>query len=482
MKSNHGLHSFFGKNQLCTLASYDVESIGKFGRMFRNVSPLYNNPQELNKLGAKGGPMDINGSPQFTANVPLGMIFFGQFIDHDVTFDTTTSFTSINNPSSVENTRTATLDLDSIFGGGPEDEPFLYDKPNGRGLYLLTGKTNQNQGQGAALEKHDLARTGTETAIIGDPRNDENRVISQLQLAFIRFYNARYDALKQADSHKGAGELYEEARRDVTMHYQWIIVNEFLPLLCGSKIVNSILGSGRKFYKPCNDSFIPVEFSVAAYRFGHSMINQEFKLQPAGTVRNIFSKEFGRGFEKIKNLDQVIAWESLFDFDGNYQRAETLNTKMASILLELPFIASNNPGDRSLATKNLRRGQSFLLPSGESVAKAMGRDAAEIYSVTNLVENLANNNSIDMNNGTPLWFYILAEAEEIGRMDQNNNLPGEGLGPVGATIVAETIIGLLERDERSYLGSNRDWAPTLGTNGTFSMKDLLTIAGTAVEL
>ncbi|SCY30062.1 Animal haem peroxidase [Nonlabens sp. Hel1_33_55] len=482
MKSNHGLHSFYGKNKLCTLASYDVESIGKFGRMFRDVSPLYNNPQELNKLGAKGGPMDINGSPQFTSNVPLGMIFFGQFIDHDITFDTTTSFTSINDPSNVENTRTATLDLDSIFGGGPEDEPFLYDKPNGRGLYLLTGKTNQNQGQGAALEKHDLARTGTETAIIGDPRNDENRVISQMQLAFIRFYNALYDEKKQADPHKSAAEIYEEAREEVTLHYQWIVVNEFLPLMCGSKIVNEVLGSGRKFYKPCHQAFIPVEFSVAAYRFGHSMINQDMKLQPSGTMRNIFSKEFGRGFEKIKNQGQVIEWETLFDFDGSYQRSETLDTKMASILLELPFIQSSNPADKSLATRNLRRGQSFLLPSGETIAKCMERDAAEVDNVKNLIENLANNHSIGLDNGTPLWFYILAEAEVIGRMDKNNNLPGEGLGPVGATIVAETIIGILEMDERSYLGSNRDWAPHLGTNGVFTMKDLLNIADTAVEL
>ncbi len=482
MRSNHGMHSFFGKNDLCKIEFYNVESIGKFGRMFRNVSPLYNNPQVLNKLGEKGGAMDINGSPQFTANVPLGMIFFGQFIDHDITFDTSSSFSSINNPNSIDNTRTATLDLDSIFGGGPEDEPFLYDKPNGRGLYLLTGKTNQNQGQGAALEKHDLARTGTETAIIGDPRNDENRVISQMQLAFIRFYNALYHKKKTDDPHKSAGELYEEARHEATMHYQWIVVNEFLPLMCGSKIVNSVLGSGRRFYKPCNEPFIPLEFSVAAYRFGHSMINQEFKLQPSGPVHNIFSPQFGRGFEKIKNAGQIIEWESLFDFDGNYQRAEKLNTKMASILLELPFINSSNPGDKSLATRNLRRGQSFLLPSGESIATFMGRDAGEIDSVKDLIENLSSTHNLDMGSGTPLWFYILAEAEKIGRMDTLNNLPGEGLGPVGATIVAETIIGILEKDERSYLGSNRDWSPSLGTNGVFTMKDLLTMANTAVEL
>jgi len=482
MKNNHGQHSFFGKNALCTLKSYQFESIGRFGRMFREVSPLYLNPIELNKLGAPGGPMEGTSIAQLTSNVPLGMIFFGQFIDHDITFDTHSNFSSINNPTEIENTRSANLDLDCVFGGGPEDEPFLYDKPNGRGLYLLTGKSNQNQGQAAKLEKHDLARTGTETAIIGDPRNDENRVVSQFQLAMIRFYNANYDAIKTADPAKSAVEIYEEARKRVMYHYQWIVVNEFLPLLCGSKIVGEILGSGRKFYKPCNGAFIPVEFSVAAYRFGHSMINQELKLQPTGDTHSIFSSEFGRGFEKIKNEKQIIHWEALFDFDGNYQRAEKLDTKLAAILLDLPFINSNNPADRSLATRNLRRGQSFLLPSGETIAQCMQRDTAEINDVKNLIQNLSQNHAINLENGTPLWFYILAEAEEIGRVDSSGNKPGEGLGPVGATIITETIIGLLEMDENSYLGSNRDWSPTLGVNGVFTMKDLLTMSNSAIEL
>jgi len=482
MKNNHGQHSFYGKNQLCTLKSYEYESIGRFGRIFRDVSPLYNNPIELNKLGAPAGPMEGPATASLTSDVPLGMIFFGQFVDHDITFDTQSNFSSINNPIQIENTRSANLDLDCIFGGGPEDEPFLYDNANKRGLYLLTGRTNQNQGQAAKLEKHDLPRTGTETAIIGDPRNDENRVISQFQLAMIRFYNANYDAIKTTDPHKSAAEIYEEARHLVTFHYQWIVVNEFLPLLCGSKLVSEILGSGRKFYRPCNQAFIPVEFSVAAYRFGHSMINQELKLQPSGDTHSIFSKEFGRGFEKIKNEKQVIEWEALFDFDGNYQRSEKLDTKLAAILLDLPFINSTNPGDRSLATRNLRRGQSFLLPSGETIAKSMDRDTSEIDDVKNLIQNLAQDHNIDLENGTPLWFYILAEAEEIGRIDSSGSKPGEGLGPVGATIVAETIIGLLEKDENSYLGSNRDWSPTLGTNGVFTMKDLLTMSSTATDL
>lgn len=489
MKStqHHGRHSFVGKNKLCTMTSYEKERIGRFGRIFRELSPLYLNPKTLTNLGVKKGPMDSKNSPKFTKNIPLGMIFFGQFLDHDITFDTSSNFSRINSPSTIENKRTAQLDLDCVFGGGPEDEPFLYDNPNGRGLYLLTGKTNKNHSQIAKLEKHDLARNGNGTALIGDPRNDENRVISQFQLAMVRFYNAVYDDIKThyvtQSIDKSAVEIYEEARQLVTWHYQWIVVNDFLPSLCGHKVVNDILGKGRKFYKPCGDAFIPVEFSVAAYRFGHSMIAQNLKLQVSGNAHSIFSNEFGKGFSKIKDTKQIVEWETLFDFNGNFQKAEQLDTKLATILLDLPFVNSTNSSDRSLATRNLRRGQSFLLPSGESVAKYMKRPKSERKDVKNLIDNLVAAFDINLDAGTPLWFYILAEAEEIGKLKlEGGSMPGEGLGPVGATIVAEVIIGLLELDPASYLGSNRDWSPTLGMSNDYKMSDLLKKSLTAIDL
>ncbi|MBR9915177.1 MAG: peroxidase [Algicola sp.] len=484
---HHGRHSFVGKNELCSMSSYDKEQIGRFGRMFRSLSPLYLKPKSLEALGSADGPM-LSGDPaNFTNDIPLGMIFFGQFIDHDITFDTTSNFFSINSPTEIENTRSANLDLDCVFGGGPEDEPFLYDNPNTRGLYLLTGKTNNNQGQGVALEKHDLPRTGTGTAIIGDPRNDENRVLSQLQLAMIRFYNAAYDKLKSdyaANSiSKSSKDIYEEARELVTWHYQWVVINEFLPAMCGQKIVSDILGKGRQVYKPCDTGYIPVEFSVAAYRFGHSMIAENIKLQPTGTEGSIFSPAIGMGFSPIKNNNQIIDWKSFFDFDGTHQKAEQLDTKLAKALLDLKFINSTNPADRSLATRNLRRGQSFLLPSGESVAKCLDRPQSEIDDVKNLINNIAQTHDIDLSAGTPLWFYILAEAEEIGKLnDSGGSTPGEGLGPVGAIIVAEVIIGLLELDPHSFLGSNRDWTPSFGNGNEFTMKDLLEMANTAIEL
>ena len=465
------------------MSSYRKQPIGRFGRMFHELKPLYTHPSILAAIGEVPGPM--NKPTEVSANVPLGMIFFGQFIDHDITFDTESNFTSINIPETIENTRSAQLDMDCVFGGGPEDEPFLYKKPKD-GLYLLTGKTNHNFDQNANLEKHDLPRNGAKIAIIGDPRNDENRVVSQLQLAFIRFYNAIYHELYDVTPKPDAVETHHKARELATWHYQWVVVNEFLPAMCGSHVVNKILGEGRQYYCPEQDNFpafIPVEFSVAAYRYGHSMIAQKIQLSNGAAPVDIFSSDFGQGFTPVSSNDQIIDWNLFFDFDGNYQRAEKLDTRMAEALLDLKFIDSTNPADRSLATRNLRRGQSFLLPSGEEVARRMGREKSEIEAVQNHLNSIMAPSNIQLNAGSPLWLYLLAEGEDIGRQkDANTFLEGEGLGPVGATIVAETIIGLLELDDHSYLGSNRDWIPTYGNNGTFTMKDLLTKAATAVEL
>lgn len=310
---HHGRHSFAGKNMLCSMSHFSQERIGKFGRMFREgFHPLYTDPNILAALGKKGGIMDGGSTDEVTHSVPLGMVFLGQFIDHDITFDTVSSLSNVNEAADITNTRTPHLDLDSIYGGGPENTPFLYHTEktgDNKMLLLLNGKINNNIGQGKDIESNDLARNGKGTALIGDPRNDENLIISQLQLAFINFHNALTRRFRSDNKYKelGSKELYEEVRKLVTWHYQWIVINEFLPAMCGHDTVSDILGAGRKFYQPCKVTFIPVEFSVAAYRFGHSMIRQKMKLQHGGKILELFGKDFGIGFTPIKSLSKFLS-------------------------------------------------------------------------------------------------------------------------------------------------------------------------------
>ncbi|MEB8432107.1 heme peroxidase family protein [Cocleimonas sp. KMM 6892] len=458
MSDNHGMHTLDGIDAFCS--PFHHRSPGEsFGRMF-NIAPLSTYPGALKELGKQTGPMDGSTTSNRTNSVAVGDVFFGQFIDHDITLDVMSSLSSNTDVTQLHNARSPSLDLDNIYGDGPEAQPYLYSSQgNFAGIKLLTGADLMNP---TPPEAADLMRSVHGRAIIGDPRNDENRVISQLQLAMINFHNHVVDHLS-AD-HAG-GELYELSREYSTWHYQWVVVHDFLVKMCGGAVVNDILGSGCKYYKPqFGDAYIPIEFSVAAYRFGHSMIPQKIQIQKNDSALELFGSLLGRGFEPLSDPRGIVDWLELVHSNAgrNVQMAEKLDTKLATDLLKLPFISSDS--EQSLATRNLLRGQSFLLPSGENIAHAMQRPQAEIDSVTSNARTVAGNN-VDISTGTPLWFYLLSEAETIGRETTAGNFDqGEGLGPVGARIVAETLIGLLESDARSYMTVNRNWEPSDGVN------------------
>jgi len=466
MSKHHGLKELPGLGAYCTGDDHAEQREDRFGRMFPDLPPNYAAGDLLVQLGRAGGPMDGGTSSTRTNSVPVGHVMFGQFIDHDITLDVTSSLSRNQHASDTPNVRTPTLDLDCIYGDGPEAHPYLYDD----GVKLLTGADSN----GATVEQsNDLLRSPNGRAMIGDPRNDENRIVSQLQLGIIRFHNAMCDTIAaEPEGHTG-GELFEEARHRVTWHYQWAVVFDFLGAMCGRPVVDDILANGRRIYCMTDRPFIPVEFSVAAYRFGHSMVPMKIQVQKGGALFEFFGGVLGRGFTAVSDTRAIVDWHELFDTSAGrtVQRADRLDTSMASDLLDLPFV--DDLSESSLATRNLLRGNVFRLPSGEQVARQLEIDAAEVRPVTDLVRSLADqgvagNDVAPLTTGSPLWLYILAEAEVIGRAKPGGTTePGEGLGPVGARIVAEVLIGLLEMDERSFLGANRNWVPdpAFGTIG-----------------
>lgn len=485
--NHHGMLPFKGLEHLCTQNPFRP---GRFARLFSHLPPLYVDPLILHEIGKAGGKMEDKGTPNLTKKVPVGMIFFGQFIDHDITLDDSSSLTASNDPQGTENVRTPTLDLDCVYGDGPGAHPYLYDVDAGK---LLTGADYVDPPNPADLRNHDLPRSsvkGKFRAIIGDPRNDENRIISQLQLGFLRFHNKVVDVVAAKSNAPTGALLFQEARRIVTWHYQWIVVNDFLRSICGNWIVDDILANGRKVYRPedmgVSEPFIPIEFATAAYRFGHTMIPQKFSVKPGGAQHDVFGPTLGTGFKPVTSLDEVVEWAALLDSgNGQFERAGEVDTKLAKVLLDLPFMPPTAPAfERSLAVRNLLRAQSFLIPSGEQIAAAMiaaGADEITDQMISTVREA---GDKLGLPKATPLWLYILAEGKVIGRMEedaqgQKKFSKGEGLGPVGARVVAEVIIGLLEHDSRSFLGSNRNWLPAdgadkIGSNGVTTLYQLLT--------
>ncbi|HEX9381034.1 MAG TPA: heme peroxidase family protein [Gaiellaceae bacterium] len=457
-----------------------------FGRLFPDL-PAFAPPTQrvkhaLSALGAPGGPLDANDDLskgpkllitdlRLSANNPnnptqtAGTTFLGQFIDHDLTFDTTSPMGVPTDPGSSPNSRTPSLDLDSVYGEGPVASSQLYDSIDHAKLRIDSGGIFE-----------DLPRTsdGTNTAIIADPRNDENLMIAGLQCAFILFHN---HALEWARANGYADSAFALARRLTTWHYHWLVLHEFLPLIVGQGLVDHVLKHGCRFYRPrLGEGFIPVEFQAAAYRFGHSMVRPSYRANLKGDDGSpFFAMVFdpaGEGQADPADLRggaraprRFIGWQTFFDFgDGEVKPNKKIDTKISTPLFDLPLaaIASHDP-PQALPQRNLLRQLTWSLPSGQDVAKAMN-----VRKLT--PAELEDLKPYGFDRSTPLWYYVLREAEL--RAD------GLTLGKVGGRIVAEVLIGLIQSDPSSYLVQEPTWTPTLTPAGSsFRMKDLLTFAG-----
>jgi Animal haem peroxidase len=301
-------------------------------------------------------------------------------------------------------------------------------------------------------------------------------VLSQLQVAFIKFHNAIVDYVKTEFGLTHPAEVFAEAQRLTRWHYQWIILHEFLPLTVGQPMVDSILNDGRKFYKWRNEPYIPVEFSVAAYRFGHTQVRPSYRVNfGTSDATQFFALFFNDGLTVNPNVGDMrggapaprrfIDWQTFFDFgDSRVRKNKQIDTKLSTVLFDLPGVPSNEP--QSLAQRNLLRHLTVSIPSGQQVAAAMQEAPLSQADLSDL-------SSVHLRNRTPLWFYCLREAHvQTG---------GRRLGKVGGRIVAEVMIGLLEGDTASYLRQEPDWTPDLAVDGSFSMVDLLRFAGVVTQ-
>ena len=350
--------------------------------------------------------------------------------------------------------------MDNIYGRGPFADPHLYDISTG-GIKFLIEEVSSDENSPS-----DVPRNSQNTALVVDPRNDENVIIAQLHLAFLKFHNAVVDQVIQGGV-TNPFQAFAEAQRLVRWHYQWIILHEYLPLIVGESLVENILKHGRKYYKWRNAPFIPVEFSMAAFRLGHSQVRPFYKVndQFIAPIFNASQQPSEPDPDDLRGGKRAprrfVEWGNFFDTGtGTPQQGKRIDTTLSSPLFEIPFVPSPN----SLAQRNLLRGLSFGLPSGQTVARAMSIKPLH-------PSDLSDVSQLGFHRNTPLWFYILREAEI--------HADGNRLGPVGGRIVAEVLIGLLQGDENSYLSKNPDWVPSLGKNGKFSIADLLKFANVA---
>jgi hypothetical protein len=329
----------------------------------------------------------------------------------------------------------------------------------------------------------DLPRDSTSTAIIADPRNDENIILAGLQVAFLRFHNHAVDVARAAHPLWAADQIFEVARQQTTWHYQWMIVHEFLPAIVGERMATDVLTDGRRFYRPSRgDVNIPVEFQIA-YRFGHSMVRPSYRANFTGNSGQplfamVFSAQPALGEPDdlrggFRSPRRFVGWQTFFRFAGfesDVRPNKRIDTKLSTPLFDLPLgtIFSGEP-PTSLAERNLLRHLTWRLPSGQAIADAMGAPvlgAAHFPELVSIRPSFAE--------ATPLWYYVLREADVLA--------DGRTLGPAGGRIVAEVFLGLLQSDPDSYFNREPDFTPSLGaTPGHFQMTDFLAFAGVAAK-
>jgi len=403
-----------------------------YDRMFPELPSFQADEQFLHALGRAGGLCDCGDlvdSPDSLGDTAAGWPIFGQLVAHDITADRS-ALRAHTNKEELRNARSPKLNLECLYGDGPTGHPFLYQR-NDPAKFLL------------GVNQPDLQRNPEGIAVIGDPRNDSHMLISQLHLAMLKAHNAFVDEVRLAGAAKD--HVFEEAARQLRWHYQWIVLSEFLPALVGPALADQVLREGPQWFRPGRNGFIPLEFANAAYRYGHSQIRHRYQLNLQTDPVPLFPDLLG--FREVPP-QRTVDWTLFFDAPGatRAQRSKKIDGKLVRALMELPIAVTGEcklEDHHSLAVRDLQRGQGIGLPSGEAVARHIGSAplTAEQVGVA----------STGWQGETPLWYYILREADAC--------TGGHRLGPVGGRIVTEVLVGLIDSDATSFRRSHRGWQP-----------------------
>src|SRR6266571_8868000 len=332
-----------------------------YARLFPDLPAFTADEAFLYALGRAGGLCDCSDEKDDEASLgteAAGWPFFGQLVAHDITADRSALGSHVD-PSRLRNARSPQLNLECLYGDGPVGHPYLFQRDDP--AKLLTG-----------LHGEDVLRNSDGTAIIGDPRNDSHVVMSQMHLAFVRAHNQFVDRVRSGGTPES--NVFESAARELRWHYQTVVLREFLPMLVGAELVQSLLDKGPRFYRPAHEPFIPLEFADAAYRYGHSQIRHLYTVNSASTPTAIFPDLIG--FRPVWRHHRVD-WTRFFDANGRppAARAKKIDGRLVGALIALPVALtgeSHVEEFHSLAVRDLERGQGVGLPSGETVARHMG--------------------------------------------------------------------------------------------------------------
>jgi hypothetical protein len=473
----------FGDSRKVSEHFHEPASRLKFGRMFKKADKPKDEEAVIEALKELGDAMNLPAADD-DSEIPAGYTYLGQFIAHDITFDKTKGFGDSDDP---ENWRSPQIDLDSVYLSNPKENPQLYADA----ARLKIGKTYAFPALNREFPVNDLARDDNKIALIGDERNDENLAVAQTHVAFINFHNKVVDRLEAAGY--PSAEVFEAARERVVRHFQWIILHDFLPRLIDDKVLAMVMAQGPVWIGNDQDLFMPLEFSCAAFRFGHSMVRSVYQWNRSHSTeaygkgahfsqlfdQTAFSGDLGR--RPRLQSDWIIDWRRFFEFPDEFgykpaitgiNMARKINTNFNLHLDQISAYPHDVPSDcKSITVRNLLRGFSLSLATAEDVVPLIVETPLTFAQLTNGPEPQAKAVA-KLEERIPLWFYILKESEVKGEKGR--------LGPVGSRIVAETFVGLIKRSGYSILDGwePKEFGRTDAVTGElrFDMVDLLHFA------
>jgi Animal haem peroxidase len=424
----------------------------RYCRLFEPVSPPFD-LEVMQRLGRSmsrlEGPIAQTGDQGTT--IPAGYTYFGQFIDHDITRDDTYLFAASPEIRKVANKGGGRLDLDHMYGDGPASysHGHLYDGP-----FFRLGDTTLPNGS-----RFDLwLKDGRPQSV--DDRTTENIILRQLCVMFMMLHNA---AVRELPTSLSTFERFEQARTRVQWQYQWLVYRDYLQRVCTKKVFEALIYSGESLIDWQTDSFaVPVEFSEAAFRFGHSMVRPSYFLRDNTAevpLERIFSGPNPKG---ALSTNRAIDWLKFLDPGRQaVENSMLIDTAVAPPLFCLPrehvhhwVTQQDQHLPPELPVRTLFRGALTHLPTGEMIEKRLGREVPlrEEPVITGEEDPWETLDGLGLREKTPLWYYVLLEADI-----QENGLR---LGTVGSRLVAETLDGALRADPMSYLtNTNEGWTP-----------------------
>jgi hypothetical protein len=544
--------------------------IGRFNYYFENATSIPNTPETTHALDALADAMvRVPEDAEENSSIPPVFTYFGQFVDHDMTANTDreAGISVIDVPQinpldraqvvgNVQNLRAGALNLDSVYGGGPLVGPFaqkLIDalRFHGDQARLWVGTVTDTEFGDVKppndigrdiLRVRDLLRRGIVTeeelrglpkdlravfvndddtirvqrAVLGDMRNDENLAVAQFHLVWVRLHNLIVvEARGNPETYPDApvndrNALFQWARKMTSWHYQWLLLNVYLPQLCDHDTLQDIQRNGPRLYNrffaentPVRPDLMPMplEFSIAAFRFGHTMARDAYDwsdrfgrpevgaLLPRASFAQLFA--FTGGAQSPMPVPSVgnapslpshwpIDWQRFVEGPKPETPDRSARKIDTNLSLQVNGLVNDPPGDhgvlRHLARRNLRRGYLFNLPSAQGCLNVLEADLGLHHARLSAEDLLSGPTRQEVSAGqfetaTPLWFYVLKEAEVLGK--------GERLGPLGTRLIAETITGLVANDPHSYWAQapgGADWTPEQGVRpGGVVIKDMASL-------